>query len=129
MKSKLRQVEHGNNALHIQTRSSSHHGFDTPDSIASLKDQAGTGSKKNAGRVVNTTKYCWRSIKMSSKPATTKVTIVRLSFQAQIEPAKVRAIAKDTIAPVPPIKPTQSRALSLEKTEVFGAPGGFTGGR
>jgi hypothetical protein len=66
---------------------------------------------------------------MSSTPATTKVAIVRPSFQAQIEPAKVKAITKETIAPVPPMKPTQSKDLSLEKTEVSGAPGGFTGGR
>lgn len=80
-------------------------------------------------RVVNMTKLCWRKVKMNSTPETTNVAIVRPSSQAQVEPANVKTMVKDTIAPVPKIKPAQSSATSFLKTEVSDARPGLTEGR
>jgi len=71
------------------------------------------GGNMRASRVVRKTKYCWRSVVMIKTPETTNVAIVRPSLQAQTEPANVKAMVKDTITPVPPMKPAQSRPLSL----------------
>lgn len=82
-----------------------------------------------ASGVVNKEKRCWRKTSINSAPETTNVAIVRPSFQPQLEPAKVKTMVSVTAAPVPPMKPVQSRALSFWRTGKSAVPCGLTGGR
>lgn len=78
--------------------------------------------------VVKSRKYCWTKVKMSSIPVTTKSAMVRLSFQGQVGPAKVKTMVKDTMAPVAKMKPAQSRERSFVNVERWWSPPGLTFG-
>lgn len=45
---KLRQIDHGNGTLNIQTRASPQHRLDACNSVASIEDQASASTKENA---------------------------------------------------------------------------------
>ena len=82
-----------------------------------------------ASRVVRRTKYCWIAVSISSTPKTTNVAMVRLSSQAHVEPANVKAKTKHTRDPVLRIKPAQSMRQSCSRAVISEEPGGLIEGR
>lgn len=79
--------------------------------------------------VVKSMKYCWRKVKTNNTPITTKRLIVRLSPHAQVGPAKVRTMVKDTMVAVDKVNPTQSRDMNLARVDLSWSPPGLTFGR
>ena len=80
------------------------------------------GGNMRVSGVVNTENYCWRNTRIRSAPETTYVAIVRPSLQAQLEPANVKTMVSDTAAPVAPMNPIQSSALTFWSAETSSAP-------
>lgn len=79
--------------------------------------------------VVRRASFCCKKVRLNKAPETMNVAIERPSFQFQVEPANVKTMVNDTIAPVAQTNPTQSRFFSFRRIGASEAPFGVTEGR